>query len=160
MARLVLVWTASPGRDQRRECQVEFARGDGGQVRVDLGVLGQAGREQFAVHLSDGRRLQPVAGQPADRESARRGDIDQAGRTQRPRQCPAVAQVRAAAGQQFADRVAQPVGPLLRGAAVVQAGQWLQSGYRRPVGYMDSVFRRRRQLSAGDVGPGDCPGVR
>jgi hypothetical protein len=75
-----------------------------------------------------GRRLQPVAGQPADWERADRGDIDQAGLTQCPRQSPAVAQVRAAARQQLPDRVAQPVGPLLCGAAVVQAGPWLQSG--------------------------------
>jgi hypothetical protein len=81
----VLGWTASPGRDQRRECQVEFARVDGGQVRVDLGVVGQAGLEQLAAHMPDGRRLQPVAGQPADRERARRviyriDDKDRVGR--------------------------------------------------------------------------------
>src|SRR5689334_2202699 len=44
--RRVLGWTASPGRDQRRECRVECARVDGGQVRVDLGVVGQVGGEQ------------------------------------------------------------------------------------------------------------------
>ncbi|MFF1735410.1 hypothetical protein [Streptomyces sp. NPDC058247] len=101
---------------------------DGGQVRVDLGVVCQAGREQLAAHVPDGRRLQPVAGQPADRERTHRGDIYQVGLTQCPRQSPAVAQLRAAARQQLPDRVAQPVGPPLRRAAVVQACQWLRSG--------------------------------
>jgi hypothetical protein len=31
---------------------------------------GQAGRAQLAAHVPDGRRLQPVAGQAADRERA------------------------------------------------------------------------------------------
>jgi hypothetical protein len=42
---------ASPGRDQRRERQAEFAGVDGGQVRVDLGVVGQPGRDQLAAHV-------------------------------------------------------------------------------------------------------------
>ena len=37
-------------------------------MRVDLGVVGQTGREQLAAHVPDGRRLRLVAGQPADRE--------------------------------------------------------------------------------------------
>jgi len=43
-------------------------------VRVDLGVVSQAGGEQLAAHVPDGRRLQPVAVQAADREEARRGE--------------------------------------------------------------------------------------
>ncbi|WP_252444751.1 fructose-bisphosphatase class II [Pseudonocardia humida] len=60
--------TASPGRDQRRGCQVEFAGADGGKVRVDLGVVGRPGREQLVAHVFYGRRLPPVAGQSAYRE--------------------------------------------------------------------------------------------
>src|SRR2546429_8142115 len=39
----VLGRTASPGRDQRRECQVEVAGVDGGQARLDPGLVGPPG---------------------------------------------------------------------------------------------------------------------
>jgi hypothetical protein len=42
---------------KRREGQVEFACVDRSQVRVDLGVVGQRGREQLGAHVPDGRRL-------------------------------------------------------------------------------------------------------
>jgi hypothetical protein len=119
---------ASPCRDQRREGEVELAGIDGGQVRVDLGVVGQPGGEQLGADHAHRRGLQPVAGYPADREAAGRRDIDQAGRTQRPRQRTAVAQVSAAAGHQLPDGAPQPVGALLCRANLIEAGQRLQLG--------------------------------
>src|SRR5213079_469920 len=69
---------ASPRRDQRCEGEVELADGDGGQVRVDLGVIGQPGGDQLGADVPYRRDLQAVAHRPADRETARRGDVDQA----------------------------------------------------------------------------------
>src|SRR5690606_27185415 len=54
----LLGWAATPGRDQRRVGEIEFAGLDGGQVCVDLGLVGQAGREQFVAHVVDRRDLQ------------------------------------------------------------------------------------------------------
>jgi SDR family mycofactocin-dependent oxidoreductase len=125
-----LFGATSPRRDQRREGEIELAGADGRDVRVDLGFIGQPGGDQLGPDLPHRRDLEPVADRPANRETARRGDVDQAGLAQRPRQGPAVAQIGAAACHQLPEGAPQPVGPPLRRAAFVEAHQRLQLGVR------------------------------
>ena len=113
---------------QRCEGEVELAGGDGGQVRVDLGVIGQPGGDQLGADVSYRRDLQAITHRPADRETSRRRDVDQARRTQRPRQRTAVTQVSAPVCHQLPEGPPQPVGALLRRAGFLKAHQWLQLG--------------------------------
>jgi acetyl-CoA acetyltransferase family protein len=77
-AKITLVGATSPRRDQRCEGEIELAGADGRDVRVGLGFIDQPGGDQLGADLAHRRDLLAVAHRPADRETARRRDVDQA----------------------------------------------------------------------------------
>lgn len=111
-------------------------------MAVDLVVGGEVRRDEVGAESLDRRCLQSGAGRCGDGEVGVGLHTSQSGRTEQAWQASTVGRIDTAFGEQGADGLAEPVGELMLGVGLLQAGQGLEGG----VGVLDQEPSDRKSV--------------